>query len=154
MERSEVEIIKWDQEKKIIFFKTSGQIYKAKIVELDEETGICKLYIFNTNQTVVLNLTDKNGDKVRQLPLTEEETEEFSCDSILSPISGQVIKIHVKAYQTVKQNEPLVTIESMKMENEIRAPFDLFIKTISISESDLVKQNQLLIEVEEIEDKK
>ena len=37
----------------------------------------------------------------------------------------------------------------MKMENEIRATSDAFVKSVSISESDLVKQNQLLITFEE-----
>jgi biotin carboxyl carrier protein len=62
-----------------------------------------------------------------------------------SPLTGRIIKILVKPGDQVSKNQPLVIIESMKMENEIRATFNGFIKSISISEGNLVQQNQVLI---------
>lgn len=62
-----------------------------------------------------------------------------------SPLGGRVLNIMVTAGTSVTKNTPLVVIESMKMENEIRAPHDVFIKTISIAINDVVEADQQLI---------
>ena len=59
--------------------------------------------------------------------------------------AGKIIKIYVNQNDFVKKNQPLLIIESMKMENEIRAEADVFIKNIQIRQSDLVQQDQLLM---------
>lgn len=68
--------------------------------------------------------------------------------SLRSPLAGRVVKILVKTGNQVNKDQPLVIIESMKMENEIRATFPGFVKNISISEGNLVQQNQVLITFE------
>lgn len=65
-----------------------------------------------------------------------------------SPLAGLVIKVKVAVGQFVTKNQPVVVIESMKMENEICAPFPAFIKTLSISEGNLVKPNQVIVTFE------
>jgi biotin carboxyl carrier protein len=65
--------------------------------------------------------------------------------TLKSPLAGRIIKILVKTGDQVSKNQLLVIIESMKMENEIRATFPGFIKNISITEGNLVQQNQVLI---------
>ncbi|MFH1254567.1 MAG: acetyl-CoA carboxylase biotin carboxyl carrier protein subunit [bacterium] len=65
--------------------------------------------------------------------------------SLKSPLAGRIIKILVKPGDQVSKNQLLVIIESMKMENEICATFPGFIKNISITEGNLVQQNQVLI---------
>lgn len=136
MERTTMEIIKWDKDKKILFFKLNSTLYKAKIISYQQ--GIITLYIFNTNQVIT---TDLKG-------FSEAEDPDINFSVIHSPIGGQVITIHAKVGDLVKKDRPMVTIESMKMENEITAPFDLFIQNISIAEGDLVKQNQKLLEID------
>jgi biotin carboxyl carrier protein len=65
-----------------------------------------------------------------------------------SPLAGRVIKILVGQSQAVSKNQPLVVIESMKMENELCAPYDAVIKTQYIFEGDVVKTNQVLLSLE------
>lgn len=62
-----------------------------------------------------------------------------------SPLGGRILQIYVSNETWVKKDEPLLVIESMKMENEIRAPHDAFIKTLSIQLHDVVEAEQLLI---------
>jgi len=140
-------IIFWDSEKKIVFFTKDEMVYKAKILHVDLQKQTLKLYLFNTNQIIDIGLTNQIASPDRSCGKRESWEEACSKNLIISPLSGRVTKIHVIPNQFVEKNMPLITIESMKMENEIRAPFDLFIKSISISETDLVKQNQLLIQV-------
>ncbi|CEQ22318.1 pyruvate carboxylase [Paraclostridium sordellii] len=62
-------------------------------------------------------------------------------------IPGKVAKILVKESQVVKKNEPIIIIEAMKMETVIVAKSDGTIKNIHVSQDDLVKDKQLLIEM-------
>ena len=45
-------------------------------------------------------------------------------EQVLSPMPGTIVKMNVKAGQTVKSGEVLAVLEAMKMENEIMAPHD------------------------------
>ncbi|MCB9493147.1 MAG: hypothetical protein H6679_02630 [Epsilonproteobacteria bacterium] len=65
---------------------------------------------------------------------------------LVSPVTGKVIRILTQAGKYVSKSQPLVVIESMKMENEICAQVDGFVKTILISEGNVVRSGQRLVE--------
>jgi len=51
---------------------------------------------------------------------------------------GTVVKIYCSVGQDVKLNEPLISVESMKMEFLIKATHDVKIKEIRVSEAKFV----------------
>lgn len=124
---------------KNIFIKINNQLYKTKILKHTNET--IELYIFNFNKTFYFSL--KPPVKIK--PANRLSTNDDFHKELTSPIAGRVININVKEGEFVNKNQTLLTIESMKMENEIKASSDCFIKTIQISQSDLVEQNQVLM---------
>tara|TARA_R110001592_G_scaffold25240_1_gene96141 strand:- start:107 stop:595 length:489 start_codon:yes stop_codon:yes gene_type:complete len=67
-------------------------------------------------------------------------------NSIKAPMPGLILEINVKVGQEVKEDEPLLILEAMKMENIITSPRDGIIKSISVNKTDAVEKNQLLIE--------
>ena len=60
-------------------------------------------------------------------------------------IPGKVVKILVKENEQVKQNQPLIVIEAMKMETIIVSKVDGTIKSIKVSQDEIVGDKQLLI---------
>ena len=62
-------------------------------------------------------------------------------------IPGKVVKILVSENDKVKQNQPLIIIEAMKMETVIVSKIDGTIKSVKVLTNDMVKDNQLLIEL-------
>lgn len=64
---------------------------------------------------------------------------------IISPLTGKIIKLFVTEDQIINSGQTVVTIESMKMENEIRAPSNAVIQTIHIAPNSMVQKNQVLI---------
>ena len=55
-------------------------------------------------------------------------------DFVKSPMPGTIVKRFVEVGQEVKANEPLISVESMKMEFLIRATHDVTIKEIKVDD--------------------
>ncbi|PTB61525.1 Biotin/lipoyl attachment [Trichoderma citrinoviride] len=61
----------------------------------------------------------------------------------------KILKNEVVEGQSVKKGEPLVVIESMKMETVIRSPQDGVIKKLAHKEGDICKAGTVLVLFEE-----
>ncbi len=66
-----------------------------------------------------------------------------------SGMPGKIIEIFVKEGDIVKANKPLLIMEAMKMENEMRSTRDVKIKEIKIKQGDSVESGAVLIKFEE-----
>jgi len=58
---------------------------------------------------------------------------------------GLVLSLKVAEGQAVSAGDPLLVLEAMKMENEIKAPFDAVVQSVHVSAGDAVQKGQLLI---------
>lgn len=67
---------------------------------------------------------------------------------ISAPIAGLIVKVLVEVGQTVDEEEPLLLLEAMKMENEIRAVRAGVVKQISCVAGQRVEQNAILVVLE------
>ncbi|MBE6175566.1 MAG: biotin/lipoyl-binding protein [Rikenellaceae bacterium] len=70
-----------------------------------------------------------------------------NAGSIKSPLPGNVSKIKVQEGQAVKAGDVLMTLEAMKMENEIMAPAAGTVKKIYVAEGKAVQQGEALIDL-------
>ncbi|MCI7576452.1 MAG: biotin/lipoyl-binding protein [Bacteroidales bacterium] len=64
---------------------------------------------------------------------------------VVSPLPGSVVKVAVAEGQQVKKGNLLLTLESMKMENNVLAEQDGVIKQIAVSAGQNVMQDDLLV---------
>ncbi|WP_223033418.1 acetyl-CoA carboxylase biotin carboxyl carrier protein subunit [Hanstruepera marina] len=69
-------------------------------------------------------------------------------NDVKAPMPGLILEISVKEGQEVKEDDPIIILEAMKMENVITAPRDAVIKHIAVKNGHAVDKNQLLIELE------
>ncbi len=73
----------------------------------------------------------------------------FGGDAQLkSGMPGKIIEIFVKAGDEVKAGKPLLIMEAMKMENEMRAASDVKIKEVCVKQGDSVESGAVLIKFE------
>lgn len=72
-----------------------------------------------------------------------------SCVAIESPVAGNVWKMLVKPGDEIKEGQPMVVLESMKMEFEIVAPHDGRVYAVSREEGSQVNAGQPLLVLEE-----
>jgi 3-methylcrotonyl-CoA carboxylase alpha subunit len=70
-------------------------------------------------------------------------------DGILrSPMPGRIVNISVRPGQSVKRGQTLLTLEAMKMEHAILAPFDGVVADIEVAEGQQVTENIVVARVE------
>lgn len=74
----------------------------------------------------------------------------FGADKELKAgMPGKVIEIFVKAGDVIKANKPILIMEAMKMENEMRSTRDVKIKEICIKQGDSVEAGAVLVKFDE-----
>lgn len=67
---------------------------------------------------------------------------------VSTAMPGKVVKVLVEEGEEVREGEPLVILEAMKMENEFKSPVDGVIKSVRVKEGDVVDTNAVLVMVE------
>ncbi|MGP7796901.1 acetyl/propionyl/methylcrotonyl-CoA carboxylase subunit alpha [Sphingomonas sp. CLY1604] len=68
--------------------------------------------------------------------------------AILSPMPGRIIAVDVAAGDTVSKGQRLVTLEAMKMEHSLVAPFDGVVAELSATPEGQVTEGALLVRIE------
>ncbi len=72
--------------------------------------------------------------------------------AILSPMPGLVISVDVAEGDPVAKGDRLLTVEAMKMEHTLRAPFDGIVSKLPVSPGVRVSENQLVASITKGED--
>jgi len=79
----------------------------------------------------------------------EEEALPDHCTAIESPVAGNVWKMLVKPGDVISEGQPLMILESMKMEIEVVAPHGGVVYAVNRSEGSQVSAGQALLVLEE-----
>lgn len=64
---------------------------------------------------------------------------------VKAPMAGTILNVNVTAGEAVKQGDVLITLEAMKMENEIVVPIDGTVREIFVQTNDSVESDQTLL---------
>lgn len=72
-----------------------------------------------------------------------------SAANLSSGMPGKIVKVFVKAGDEVKEGDPLLIMEAMKMENEMRASHNVKVKEVLVKAGDNVESGAKLINFEQ-----
>jgi 3-methylcrotonyl-CoA carboxylase alpha subunit len=75
------------------------------------------------------------------------DTAQSSDGAILSPMPGRMVAVMVEAGQPVLRGQALVTLEAMKMEHVLTAPFDGTVEHLSVAMGDQVSEGVVLVQL-------
>ncbi len=64
--------------------------------------------------------------------------------SLMAPMPGKVVRIMLKAGDTVAAHQGILVVEAMKMQNEVQSPKDGTISEIRVSEGQTVNSGDIL----------
>ena len=65
--------------------------------------------------------------------------------AIVAPMAGRIVRVLVKPEEAVAARQPLVVVEAMKMENELRAPRAGTVADVRVAEGASVEANTVLV---------
>ena len=68
-------------------------------------------------------------------------------ESVKAPMPGNILRVAVKAGDTVKEGQLLCVLEAMKMENEIYAPCAGVVSAVPVSKGSTVNTGDLLVAI-------
>jgi 3-methylcrotonyl-CoA carboxylase alpha subunit len=76
-----------------------------------------------------------------------QATAQADAGSLITPLPGTVVAVHVSTGQEVAQGAPLLTIEAMKMEHTVTAPYAGIIERLPFGLADRVAAGAVLVEL-------
>jgi biotin carboxyl carrier protein len=68
--------------------------------------------------------------------------------AVVAPMPGRVVRVLVAAGDQVTARQPVVVVEAMKMENELRSPKDGRVKEVAVTPGASVEAGRILLVVE------
>ena len=122
----------------------NGKSYSTEILDADFNKKSYKVKV--KNNTYNVNIHNELDQLIKDLGF--EISNSKKVDKIIAPMPGLILEISVKVGAEVKENDPLIILEAMKMENMISSPRAGIIKSILVNKGNAVDKNQILIEFE------
>ncbi|WP_264336233.1 MULTISPECIES: ATP-binding protein [unclassified Wolbachia] len=128
--------------------------YRLLYITINDDTNIAlkierqgsKYFIRHAGMKAKCCVLKPHVAKLSKLMLNNK-TEGISVDTVKSPISGLLVKLHVNAGDHVEIGQPLFVIEAMKMENIICAESEMVIKNIPVKEGKNVQAGDLVLDL-------
>jgi len=81
-------------------------------------------------------------------PFGGDDEEQVGEDKIVAPLPGTVVALLAEEGATLEKGAPILTLEVMKMEQTLRAPFAGVLKQIKCKVGDIVQEGVELAEIE------
>ena len=115
--------------------------FNAELIEVNKFDKTCIVRI-NCN-IYTISVTDQFDELLRKLGM--DNLNVLKVSDLKAPMPGMVLRIMVAVGDEVKKGTNLIVLEAMKMENIIKSPADVIIKSIKVNPSDKVEKNQVMI---------
>jgi biotin carboxyl carrier protein len=134
-------------------FKIDGSEYEVSINEI--EHNIAEIEVNGTPFTVEIEKQEKASSMstmsrkpAGKVAAIKTPARSVVANAIKAPLPGSIMKVLVSNGQQVKRGDVLLTMESMKMENNILAEHDGIIRHIHVQPGQSVMQDDILIDFE------
>lgn len=110
-------------------------------VRMNEGDGVYEVQLSGEIFEVVVE-----DERTRRLTGLKSGSSGISGEAVVkAPMPGVVIDVPVTVDQEIEKGEIVVILESMKMQNEFKAPRAGTVKTIKIKPGDRIEQNTVMI---------
>jgi biotin carboxyl carrier protein len=115
--------------------------YNAEVVSFDKAAKTAQIKVNGNLYTVTAQ--DQFDILLDQLGMSAMNANKVS--DIKAPMPGLVLKLFVSEGTHVKKGDNLFVLEAMKMENIIKSPADVTVKSLKIKPGDKVEKGQVLL---------
>lgn len=113
------------------------------VIEAHRSEGKIRIVI-NQNEYIVPVLNERKKIEAEIMGGAENID---SQGEVLAPMPGLILRIEVEKGQTIHVGQPLIIMEAMKMENELRSKINGTIQDVLVKEDQKVEKNDLLLKI-------
>jgi pyruvate carboxylase len=118
-------------------------IISLQTISATDEDGNVSVFFELNGQPRAISVPNRSAAVTR---VVKRKVDDADAKQVGAPMPGTISTILVQLEQSVKQGEPLLGIEAMKMEAQLTAPRDGTIKAILVHAGEQVDAKDLLIE--------
>lgn len=115
--------------------------YQIEVVEKDEQAKSAVIMV--NGKTYRVDLKDEKDRLLESLGL--EVNSKSTVKDLKAPMPGLVLEVLVETGQQIEKGDQLLILEAMKMENLIKSPSNLTIKSIEVKKGDKIEKGQALL---------
>jgi len=132
-----------------IWVKVKGERFLVEVSDLDQRPiiAIVEGSRFEVYPELETDDYSPKNDPQETLFHPEKQTHSIPAETIcevISPMPGDITRIHVSAGQSVQAGQPLCVLDAMKMKNTIHAPQSGIIQEIRVQEGQAVEHGVVL----------
>ncbi|MCP4313698.1 MAG: biotin/lipoyl-binding protein [Bacteroidetes bacterium] len=169
--KTQSKLIALSSTNKVYEFKTPLEKrinYKGEKVDIklrEDPNGFS--YIVWKNKKYMLDVIEKNQNKytvmingvwhsfsvetpvsLKRRRFLEQQGDTSSSVAIEAPMPGKIIDILVEEGADVKEGEPIIILEAMKMQNEILCHVSGIVKSVEVKKGDSVMKDDVMIDIQ------
>ncbi len=112
-------------------------------VIVEERDG--KHYVLITGDLYEVDVTDERAQRLAKA--TGSLVSSSGEVAIMSPMPGLIVAVSVEEGQEVESGQTVAILESMKMQNELKAPRAGVVDRVHVKAGENVEQNKLLVSI-------
>lgn len=127
-------------------FDWNGKRFHCELVSRDQNKAVVKVNgveyrfsiesIFSYIRRGMINSNDK----------------QLNENNIIAPMPGKIVDIFLSEGDLVNEGEPILTLEAMKMQNEIMASCNGVVRKVRVQPGQSVMKDELLVEISSIDE--
>ncbi len=122
-----------------MLIKINNNLYRIK------HENLPNIMYVNGELLVIKSIKEETTSKQMDSKNIEPSLANYTKDIIISPMPGRVVKILVQPGTQIKKGQPLMVIESMKMENIISSDRDGIVKEVLVKPGMVVNRGSSLV---------
>ncbi len=135
-----------DQDDFQYVFEWQGKQFNCELVSRDQNKAI-----INVNGVEYKFSLESIFSYIRK-GLIASDADKVSGNQVTAPMPGKIVDIFLQEGDLVNIGEPILTLEAMKMQNEITADCTGIIQKIRVQNEQSVMKDEVLVEIQPIED--
>jgi biotin carboxyl carrier protein len=115
--------------------------YNVEVISFDSSEKTAEIKVNNN----IYSITAKDQFDILLDKLGLSSLNAAKISEIKAPMPGMVLKVFVSEGMKISKGDNLFILEAMKMENIIKSPADVTVKTVKIKHGDKVEKGQILM---------
>ena len=122
-------------------FEIDGKKFEVEVNLVNSDNAEVKV----NNKDFDIKISNGSSEPKKAEPKKAEKSVQENPGDLLALMPGKIIKVLVSEGQEIKMGEPVIIMESMKMEQTIVSSADGVIESLNVSEGETIEVGSVML---------